>query len=107
MFVKDQKFKDEETLLELLFDFGLGQPSELLRGMIADIDKELETNTAYIEYYNSLQDADDRVELYTEERDLRLAERLQEMFDSFMVQKARLYGIKVGERMLLYSIDLH
>ncbi|OJW85209.1 MAG: hypothetical protein BGO69_06210 [Bacteroidetes bacterium 46-16] len=107
MFIKNQTFKDEETLLEMLFDFGLGQASALLQGMIAEIDKELERNTTYIAYYASLQDSDDRAELYTEERDLRLAERLMDMFDSFMVQNASLYGMKMDEQKLLYTMDLH
>lgn len=106
MFIKNQTFKDEETLLEMLFDFNLGQPSTLIEGMIAEIDKELERNTAYIAYYASLQDADDKAELYTEERDLRLAENLMALFDSFSVQSAHLYGVKGGEQSLLYTMDL-
>ena len=107
MFIKNQTFKDEETLLEMLFDFGIGHPSSLLQELIAGIDKELEDNTAYKEYYNSLQDADDRVELYTEERDLRLAEQLMGLYSGFEVLNAALYGLKNGEKALLYTVDLH
>lgn len=107
MFIKNQSFKDEETLMEMLFDFAIGQPSAFTEKMIAEIDKELEGNAAYIEYYNSLQDPDDRVELYTEERDMRLAERLMTMFDSFAVNSACLYGIAGADQTLLYEVNLH
>jgi len=107
MYVKNQKFKDEETLLEMLFDFGIGEPSGLINDMVAGIDKELESNAAYKQYYNELKDADDRAELYTEERDLRLAEQLMEMYDSFEVFASKLFAIKDGARVLLYSLNLH
>jgi hypothetical protein len=107
MFIKNQVFKDEDTLLEMLFDFNLGDASELVSGMYATIDKELEENTAYTTYRDSLQDEEDRMELFAEERDLRLAEQLMEMFDSFQVLDRKLFGIKDKEKTLLYEIDLH
>ncbi|MBS1587082.1 MAG: hypothetical protein JSS82_16230 [Bacteroidetes bacterium] len=107
MHVKNQKFKDEETLLEMLFDFGIGEPSPLINSMVVEIEKELEGNAAYKQYYSELTDADDRAELYTEERDLRLAEQLIEKFDSFEVFAAKLFAIKGGERTLLYTLNLH
>lgn len=107
MFIKNQTFKDEDTLLEMLFDFGLGESSDFIKNLVAGIDKDLEENIAYTEYRNSLQDEDDRVELYTEERDLRLAEVLMQQFDRFIVDKYKLYGAAGEERTLLYSIDLH
>jgi len=107
MFIRNQTFKDEDTLLELLFDFSLGESSGFINNLVAGIDKDLEENEAYIQYRNSLQDEDDRVELYTEERDLRLAEILMQQFDQFIVDKYKLYGASGGERTLLFSIDLH
>ena len=107
MFVKNQTFRDEDTLLEMLFDFGLGESSDFIKKMVAGIDQELEKNDAYIKYRDSLQDEDDRVELYTEERDLRLAEQLMKLFDRFVVDKYKLYGASGEERTLLFEIDLH
>jgi len=107
MYIKDQKFKDEDTLLEMLFDFSLGNSSALIKQMIADIDKDLQDNDAYIKYHDSLQDEDDRTELYTEERDLRLAEKLMQQFEYFAVSNSKLYGVKNGQNELLYEIDLH
>jgi len=106
MFIKNQVFKDEETLLELLFDFGLGDASPLISEMYANIDRALEQNEAYKTYRDSLQDEDDKEELYTEERDLRLAEQLMEMFSSFQVHARKLYGLKNDEKILLFEIDL-
>lgn len=107
MYIKNQKFNDEETLLEMLFDFGIGEPSALINSMVAEIDKELESNAAYKQYYNELDDADDRAELYTEERDLRLAERLMHEYDSFEVFAAKLFALKGNQRVLLYTLSLH
>lgn len=107
MFIPNQKFSDETTLMETLFDFSLGTPSALIEQMIADINDDLKENTAYQEYYESLQEEDDRTELYVEERDMRLAEKLMEMFTSFAVKNTKLYGVKGNDEQLLYSIDLH
>jgi len=106
MFIKNQTFKDEETLQEMLFDFALGDPSVIVQQLIADINADLENNTEYIKYRNSLQDEEDRDELYNEERDIRLTEKLLELYDSFVVADQKLYGVKAGNRDLLYEIDL-
>ena len=106
MFIKNQTFKDEETLEEMIFDFALGEPSALVQELLAGIDKGLEDNIEYIKYRDSLQDEDDKEELYTDERQIRLAEKLMKRFDSFMVEAQKLYGIQANERSLLYEIDL-
>ena len=107
MFIKNQKFKDEATLIEMLFDFSLGNPSELIDTIVAEIDKELENNTEYIKYKNSLLDEEDQLELYIEERDAHLADRLLKLYDSFAVEEAKLYAVKSGEKVLLYELDLY
>lgn len=106
MFIKNQTFKDEDTLLEVMFDFDIGEKSAYTLSLIAEIDKGLAENEEYIKYRESLTDEDDKVELYTEERDLRLAEIFMARFDSFQVQSARLFGLKGSERVLLYEIDM-
>jgi hypothetical protein len=105
MFIKNQTFKDEDTLLELLFDFSLGEPSSLISGLRQDIEKDLEGNEEYKQYRATLEE-EDRLELEAEERDLRLAEVLMTRFESFFVDQQTLYGRKGGEKTLLYSIDL-
>lgn len=106
MYIKNQTFKDEDTLLEMLFDFSLGTPGMHIQNLVAEINKGLEANEAYIKYRDSLQDVDDRAELYEEERDMILAEKLMKQFESFVVKDAKLYGVVGGERILLYEIDL-
>ena len=106
MYIKNQVFKDEETLQEMLFDFSLGDPSAFMQALIAETDKELAANEKFTAYMNSLQDEDDRSELYIEERDLILSEKLMAMYDQFEVNKAKLYGVKDGKQELLYQIDL-
>ena len=107
MYIKNQSFKDEDTLHEMLFDFSLGNPSEIIKEHLSAIDKELETNTEYKKYLNSLTDEDDKLELQEEECSLRLAEKLLAEFDSFEVGSQKLYGIKSSARTLLYEMDLY
>jgi hypothetical protein len=106
MFIKNQVFEDEETLLEMLFDFSFGQAAPLIEEMREVIEKDLAGNEAYQNYLSSLTDEEDKLELETEERYIRLAETLREQFDSFKVKQQSLYGTKNGEDLLLYSIDL-
>src|SRR5689334_5025513 len=106
MFIKNQTFKDEDTLLEILFDFSIGESSPLIKQMVTQIDADLEKNTAYIKYRDSLQDADDRAELYIEERDLIIAENLMKTYDSFSIYDRKLFGVKGTSKDLLYQIDL-
>lgn len=106
MFIKNQKFKDEATLQEMIFDFALGDPAPMVRSLIAEIDQELEENTEYIKYRDSLSDQDDKDELYAEERDIRLSEKLMALYGSFQVINQKLFGIKGDKQDLLYEIDL-
>src|SRR5438105_4069483 len=105
MYIKNEVFRDEETLLEMIFDFSLGDPSPMIQELVNSIQKQLEGNTAYQEYRNTLAE-EDRLELEAEEQDLRVAEALMERFDSFKTHNQQLYGIKDNMETLLYSIDL-
>lgn len=107
MFIKNQQFNDEENLLEQLFDFGLGEATAEVRQMIQEIDAEVLKNEAFQKYRASLSDEEEIMELDDEERRIRLAERLMANYDSFEVFKSQLFGIKEGNKTLLYSIDLY
>jgi hypothetical protein len=107
MYIKNEKFSDEETLLEMLFDFSLGTRSAYTNELVAQIDNDLAINEKYQEFIKTLPDADDRAEVYEEERDMRLAEILLEQFDSFEVSNAHLYAIKGDAQTLLFEIDLY
>ena len=106
MYIKNQVFKDEDTLQEMLFDFSLGNPSAFMQALISETEKELEANETFMTYMNSLQDEDDKSELYIEERDMILSDKLLSLYDQFEVVKAKLYGVKDGKQQLLYEIDL-
>jgi len=106
MFIKNQEFKDEDTLLEAMFDFDIGTKSAYVQAEIEKIDEELSGNSEYQKYKDSLSDEDDKAELYIEERDLRLAEVFMQRFENFIIDSAKLYGIKDGARELLYEIDM-
>ncbi|HRO42194.1 MAG TPA: hypothetical protein PL009_05135 [Flavipsychrobacter sp.] len=106
MYIKNQTFNDEETLMEMLFDFSLGEAAPLIIELKEEIEKELESNTAFKEYRATLTDEEDRLELETEERLIRLSEALLARFDRFQTKEQKLYGIKNGEETVLYEIDL-
>ena len=106
MYIKNQVFKDEDTLMEMLFDFSLGTPSAMIQSLKAGIEKDLEHNEAYKEYLATLTDDEDRLEVETEERSIRLAEALMKQFDSFKTVRQKLFGVHGNEEILLYEIDL-
>lgn len=106
MYIKNQSFNDEDTLLEILFDFSLGDPSPVVAELKEQIEKDLSSNEAYVEYHASLTNEEDRMELEAEERLIRLGEALMAMFESFKTKQQKLYGMKAGSDTLLYEIDL-
>lgn len=105
MFIKNQTFKDEETLLDILFDFSLGEATAFTQELMNKIEQDLAGNTSFNEYRETLQ-GEDREELDAEERSIRLAENLMGTFELFKVKDRKLYGIKGTEETLLYTIDL-
>ncbi len=106
MYIKNQEFKDEDTLMEMLFDFSLGEASPLIEELKQQIERDLEENQAFQDYKKTLTDEEDLLELETEERYIRLAETLMERFDLFKVFKQKMYGVKDGAETLLYEMDL-
>lgn len=107
MYIQNQTFNNEETLLEQLFDFGLGEAGESVKAMVLEINEEVLADKAFLDYRASLSDDEEIMELDDDERRLRLAERLMKIYDSFLVEKNQLFGIKGGQQTVLYSIDLY
>jgi len=106
MYIKNQTFRDEDTLMEMLFDFSLGNPAPVIKALTEEIDGELENNETYKSYLQTLTDEEDRLELETEERLIRLAEKLISSFDHFTTRQQKLYGVKNEQETLLYEVDL-
>ncbi len=107
MYIQNQKFSDEETLLEQLFDFSLGEAEPAVMGMISEINQEVLNNKAFQDYKATLSDDEEIMELDDEERRIRLAEQLMAVYQSFEVEKNQLFGISGTGKILLYSIDLY
>jgi rubrerythrin len=106
VFVKNQSFSDEETLLEVLFDFELGAPTPYIQEIRSEINHELKDHEEYQALLATMTDEEDRMELEDEERRLRLADILLERFTSFRTLKQKLYGVKDDQETLLWEIDL-
>ncbi|MBL7713301.1 MAG: hypothetical protein JNL13_12570 [Chitinophagaceae bacterium] len=107
MYIQNQTFKDEETLLEQLFDFGLGEATSEVAALMQVIDREVLDHKEFQEYKASLTDEEEIMELDDEERRIRLAEQLMALYEGFEVSGNKLYGIKGTDKTLLYSIDLY
>lgn len=107
MYIQNQSFKDEETLLEQLFDFGLGEPTAEVAAMMVEIDAALQHNEQFQAYRATLTDEEEIMELDDDERRLQLAEKLMAIYEAFLVEKNQLFGIKGASNMLLYSMDLY
>lgn len=106
MYIQNQSFSDEESLLEQLFDFGLGDPTPEVQALLVSISEELNANKDYQAYKATLSDEEEIMELEDDENRALLAERLMAMYESFVVEKNQLFGLKGGVQTLLYSIDL-
>lgn len=106
MYIKNHTFKDEDTLLEMLFDFGLGTATPVINQLRAEVEAELKENEAFNNYRATLTDEEEIEALDAEERDIRLAEKLMDMFDAFEVKDSKLYGSKDKVNTLLYEVDL-
>lgn len=107
MFIKNRVFKDDEdTLLEVLFDFDLGEPTAIITAKRAEIEADLKDNTALRDYLATIPDEEERLEVATDERAIRLAESLMADYSSFQVQDRKLFGIAPGRKDLLYEINL-
>jgi hypothetical protein len=107
MYIQNQHFSDEETLLEQLFDFGLGTPSAEIAAFILEIDQAVKDNAAFQAYKATLTDEEEIMEIDDDERRLALGEKLMKMYGHFLVDKNQLFGIKENKQVLLYSIDLY
>lgn len=106
MFIKNRTFRDGDTLVETLFDFDLGTPSPVIVEKRRQIEEDLQGNQALKDYIASLTDEEEKLEVATEERYIRLAESLMDDFTSFQVAEQKLYGVKDNERTLLFAFDL-
>jgi hypothetical protein len=106
MYIQNQSFSNEETLLEQLFDFGLGVPTPEVQALLESISEQLKGNKDYQAYKATLSDEEEIMELEDDESRALLAERLMVLYESFVVEKNQLFGIKGDKNTLLYSIDL-
>lgn len=106
MYIQNQSFSDEETLLEQLFDFGLGNATPEVQALLIAISEELNANKDYQAYKATLTDEEEIMELEDDENRALLAKRLMAMYESFEVEKNQLFGLKGGAKTLIYSIDL-
>ncbi|HEY1030301.1 MAG TPA: hypothetical protein VGD89_00895 [Flavipsychrobacter sp.] len=107
MYVKNQKFKDEDTLYEVLFDFEIGMPSPYMQGIADNIAKGIDETEEIMNHLNQMQDEEERLELYDDIKRERIVKTLQHNFDSFEVKNAGFYGLSGKEAVLLYKIDLY
>ena len=107
MYIQNQAFSNEETLIEQLFDFEIGEATAAVKSMIGSIHTDVLNDTAFQEYRSSLTDEEEIMELDDDERRLRLAEQLMKMYDSFLVEKNQLFGVKDDKNTLLYTVDLY
>ena len=106
MFIKNQVFKDEDTLLEMLFDFALGEPGAIINDLLNQIEAAMKGDAVLQEHLKGMEE-EDMLELEDDIRQENLSRALMQLFQSFKVQSAHLYGINEEGEMLLYSVDLH
>lgn len=107
MYIKNQQFKDEDTLYEVLFDFEIGDATPYMQAIVDMVTKSIEDTPEITEHLNSMQDEEERMELYDDIKRERVVQVLQNNFTSFQVKSAGFYGKTATEDVLLYTIDLY
>ena len=107
MYIQNQEFSDSETLIDMLFDFELGNASPWLQTLKTEIDEAVSANQAFTEFVATLTDEEERMEVQDEERRLQLASLLQEQFTAFEVKNNTLLAKNDKELVVLYEIDLY
>ena len=107
MYIQNQEFSDSETLIDMLFDFELGNASPWLQTLKTEIDSAVSANQAFTEFVATLTDEEERMEVQDEERRLQLAALLQEQFTAFEVKNNTLLAKNDMEVVVLYEIDLY
>ena len=107
MYIQNQEFSDSETLIDMLFDFELGNASPWLQTLKTEIDVAVSANQAFTEFVATLTDEEERMEVQDEERRLQLAALLQEQFTAFEVKNNTLLAKNDKEVVVLYEIDLY
>jgi septal ring factor EnvC (AmiA/AmiB activator) len=107
MYIQNQEFSDSETLIDMLFDFELGNASPWLQTLKTEIDAAVSANQAFTEFVATLTDEEERMEVQDEERRLQLAALLQEQFTAFVVKNNTLLAKNDNEVVVLYEIDLY
>jgi septal ring factor EnvC (AmiA/AmiB activator) len=107
MYIQNQEFSDSETLIDMLFDFELGNASPWLQTLKTEIDAAVSANQAFTEFVATLTDEEERMEVQDEERRLQLAALLQEQFTAFEVKNNTLLAKNDKQVAVLYEIDLY
>ena len=105
MYIKNQQFKDADTLMEVLFDFEIGDPSVKMQTIIAEVEKAAIENQA-LQTQAATMDEEDALELLDDWKRERTIHILLNDYSSFKVNDAKLYGKNESTEDLLYSIDL-
>jgi septal ring factor EnvC (AmiA/AmiB activator) len=107
MYIQNQEFSDSETLIDMLFDFELGNASPWLQTLKTEIDAAVSANQVFTEFVATLTDEEERMEVQDEERRLQLAALLQEQFTAFEEKNNTLLAKNDKEVVVLYEIDLY
>ena len=105
MYIKNQHFREEDALMEAIFDFSLGEATPIIQQLLSLIQKELLEDKEFQKYKATLDD-DEQEATEAEEMEIRLADKLMEQFHSFEIYKQQLFGLIDDQKTLLYSIDL-
>ena len=107
MYIKNQQFKDEDTLYEVLFDFEIGEASPYMQAIVDMVVKSVDETQEITDHLSNMQDEEERMELYDDIKRERIVKVLQNNFTSFMVKSAGFYGKTDTDEVLLYTIDLY
>lgn len=105
MFIRNNSFSDEDTLLETIFDFGLGNHTPVFKEIFTSIEQDMEASEELKQQILQME-TEDAEELVEDIRLDQLCKRLLAKYDSFEVYSACFYGIKDGAKEKLSEVEL-
>lgn len=106
MYIKKQKFTDEETLIEQLFDFGIGEPSAYVQDIMLHIRQELVQAEEFKKELAKIKDEEEVLEYEDDVIRANLAAFLLQHFECFEVDHKSLFALNQNDHQLLYTITL-
>lgn len=105
MYIRNRKFKDEDTLFEVLYDFEIGNTQLYIDEVYSVVNQQFVSNEALNKELTNMESEDALAYIDDWKREQVVKILLQD-FESFVVNNNSFFGIKGNQQVPLYTIDM-